>query len=521
VIGAKTLVTLTLFTVGVVAAVSFGLLAPERLVSRGWGTLFFAGCFAVVVGALMFRFWRLGEPSLHYFRWATKSNHWSEAEEAHFVGTDRRRITLGDNRGEAFDLGPRLQRVVCVAIALLLALACIDARSLGLLDRFQQSRNSIGSSYCPDPETQPPASADPNLPGCELMRRAFALGYVKSLGQCAPQQKRATATAAPCTRRQRDEPALHYAWRLLRRAWSGLRTHSDAAYFQGLRQDFDTRVDRLGALGRAEEQMLASAPHASHHIWTNLPDPGDGAFRAESCADRYRWMAHRPAPSGDKRASLVFEHVLGQLLFESRYEAAAGACREYHVHWGAPLDACTRLAANPETFLASASALGDVRGVIDRDRLGRAHPPLPASALVSFQCYFEGGAAAATTTPMTLAGQPFTVEEVHVQPSPPDAALFVDRYDAVARLLVHGFHYGALLSEAGAQPGNAEGMQAAFAGHDYLLTRLYGLDSLDIYLDAGWIASRPDLLEVYPYERHLRNFVQVFRRQYARVRGRL
>jgi hypothetical protein len=87
----------------------------------------------------------------------------------------------------------------------------------------------------------------------------------------------------------------------------------------------------------------------------------------------------------------------------------------------------------------------------------------------------------------------------------------------VARLLVPGFHYGALLSEAGIPTG----APARFDGHDYLLTRLYGLDSVDIYLDAGILAARPDLIEVYPYERHLRNYVQLFRRQYTRVRGRL
>ncbi|HEX4456497.1 MAG TPA: hypothetical protein VIA18_00925, partial [Polyangia bacterium] len=131
-IGAKTLVTLTLFVAGVAAALAFGLVAPERLASRGAGTLFFVGGFAVVVGSLVFRFWRLGEPSLHYFRFASKRDHWT-APEAHFVGGDERRVTLGDNRGEAFDLGPRLQRAVCVALALLVALACIDARALGLI----------------------------------------------------------------------------------------------------------------------------------------------------------------------------------------------------------------------------------------------------------------------------------------------------------------------------------------------------------------------------------------------------
>ena len=516
-IGAKTLVTLTLLAAGIAAASAFGVLSPERLASRGFSTLFLVGCFAVVIGTLMFRFWRLGEPSRHYFRWTSEDAHWS-THEAHFVGGERRRIALGDNRGEAFDLGPRLHLSVCVALALLLALGCIDARALGLLGSFEHSAGGAASSYCPEPDAAPPANDDPNAPGCELIRRAYALGYAKSLGACEVQKKRAEQIAT-CTRRQRDEPALHYAWRLLKGSWTHLRRHAAPSYFAEMRHDFDDRVGHLGSLGSARRQMLASAPHASHHIWTNLPDPGDGAFAATTCADRYRWLAHRPSTAaGAKHASQVFEHVLAQLLFESRYEPAAGSCREYHVHWGAPLDSCDRLAANPDAVLKAASARGDIDAVLDRYQQARDREP---DAFLSFQCYFETDGAARKSTPFTFAGHPFIVDEERVPPSPPGATLYVDRYDAVAKLLVHGFHYGALLSEAGVDSGASDGLQAAFAGHDFLLTRAHSLDSVDIYLDAGFIAARPDLLEVYPYERHLKNYVQIFRRQYERVRGRL
>ena len=194
------------------------------------------------------------------------------------------------------------------------------------------------------------------------------------------------------------------------------------------------------------------------------------------------------------------------------------------MHWGAPLDSCERLADKSRG--AAGGVASDVAAVLDASAsTASAHErraALRPAAFLSFQCYFEGdGAATHKSTPLTLAGHRFTVEEMRVPPSPPASTLYVDRYDAVAKLLVHGFHYGALLSEAGVEPGAADGLQAAFAGHDFLLTRLHGLDSLDIYLDAGWIAARPDLLEVYPYERHLKNYVQMFRRQYARVRGRL
>ena len=519
-IGAKTLVTALLATVVIVAALYFGVVAPERLANRGFATLFLAGAFGVVVGTLMFRFWKLGERSQHYFRWATEESQWASADESHFLGGERRRITIGNNtRDEAWDLPPSVQHVLCVVITLLVALACLDSRALALMDRLGRSRTAISSSYCPAAEAEAPPTSDPNAPGCELIRRAYALGYASTLGECAAQKKRAEA-AAVCTRRQLDEPLLHYAWRLLQRTWGKMESSASASHFAELKHDFSTRIDHLPELRAAEKQILASAPHAAHHVWTNLPDPGDGAFRESTCSDRYRWLPHRP-PAGAS-ASRVFEHVLAQLLFESRYEPSAGTCREYHVHWGAPLDTCKRLVANPASIV---STLDDVRAVLERYRLGRdvltrqAQKPLDPSAFVSFSCYFETDHRERSSYAFDVGGQRFTAEELQAPPA--QGTLAIDRYDAVARLLVRGFHYGALLSEAGLESAPAEGLQAAFAGRDYLLTRLYGLDSVDLYLDAGWLAQRPDLLEVYPYQRHLKNYVQIFRRQYRRERGRL
>jgi hypothetical protein len=133
----------------------------------------------------------------------------------------------------------------------------------------------------------------------------------------------------------------------------------------------------------------------------------------------------------------------------------------------------------------------------------------------------EGSGKARTSTPFSLAGRRFTAEEVRVPPSAPTDSLFIDRYDAVARLLVNGFHYGNFSSEAGLEQAAGAGLESAFADSDFLLARTYELESIDIYLDPGWIANRQDLLDVYPYERHLKNYVEVFRRQYRRERGRL
>ena len=519
-IGTKTLATLALLAGGIVLAASLGTLGLERIAARGAGVLFFIGCFGAVVGTLMFRFWRLGERSKHYFRWARDATLWES--EAQFIGAGSWRITIGENRRQAFDLGPRLQHLVCVVIALLLALASIGTRALELLGKFQNSFGTTGATYCP--EAKPvDTTLDPNAPGCELVRRAYALGYAQSLGDCEAKTKAQAQTGAPCTLRQRDEPAAHYWWRKLDHFWGAFRADTSSAQTHKLWRDFVERFHRMETLRKAEQQVLGSAPHASHHIFTNLPDPKNGAFRESSCADRYRWLAHRPPEKG---ASGVFEHVVGQLLFESRYEPSAGYCREYHVWWGQPADICQRLAQNPEATLKKVGALKSVREALERYALGRAlesiavrQRTLEPQAIVSFQCYVEGDGPDRKSTPFTLDGYAFAAEEVHVPAS--NSALYVDRYDAVAKLFVRGFHYGALLSQAGLDQTPAAGAEGSLARSDHLLTRLYGLEGFDIYLDPAWIAQRPDLLEVYPYQIHLKNYVQMFRRQYRLERGRL
>lgn len=533
-IGSKTLASVTLLFAVVAAAIALGSFAPEHLAARGARTLLLVGAFGVVVGTLVFRFWRFGERSSHYFRWTTDTEAW-DLTEGHFLGGDQRRIVIGENRdGEAYDFSPAARLVLSIVIASVLALAAIGSRAIEQISEAYERASNATATFCPAEEEEKAPLKDANEPGCELVRRAYALGYAKSLGDCARTKGKdepGVAARLVCTRRQRDEPLLHYSWRLLAGFFGNLNRTARPGYFKQSLQDFRRRSARLASLRRAEGEILTSAPHAAHHIWTNLPDPKDGAFEETTCTSRYLKLPHRPEPPpGGTRASKVFEQVLAQLLFEATYDNAAGHCREYHVHWGAPPDSCARLAAKPDSFLDASGALADVKVTLDRFRvasdlapLGGPKPPDPSSFL-SFSCYIEGDGPARTSTPFALAAFPgprFSADMLRVLPSPPDATLFVDRYDAVARLLVNGFHYGSFMSEAGLEESSAAGLESTFASSDFLLTRAYELESIDLYLDPGWIKNRPDLLEVYPYGRHLKNYVEVFRRQYRQQRGRL
>src|SRR6185503_24157 len=87
------------------------------------------------------------------------------------------------------------------------------------------------SEYCmpepaPAPAAEPVAPPPPvEQPGCALVKRAFQLGYTKTLGDCAPKQGAPVAVSPVtrrevCTRRQLDEPLLHYGFRRVAGAFS-------------------------------------------------------------------------------------------------------------------------------------------------------------------------------------------------------------------------------------------------------------------------------------------------------------
>ena len=511
-IGAKTLATLLLAALALIAGGALGVLSPERLAARDNGALLLAGVFAVVTGTLAYRFFRLSERSQQFFGWSSDSFIWED--EAHFVGGKKRRVTLGQNHGEAFDLPGAAQLVICVSVVLIAALGAIDSRAFSQLARVAGGV-SVGS-YCPDLSNRP-AEIDPNAPGCALVRRAYELGYAKDLGECAVAHSRAINRAV-CTLRQWDEPLLHYAWRLLGGFWDNVSGVFQPERFARSWHDLTARFAQLGNIRGAQRQVLASAPHAAHHVWTNLPDPKTGAFSERTCEDRYRLLPHRPP--ADASRSQVFEHLLAQLLFESRYQAPSGTCREYTVHWGAPEDACEQLTADTFGFLHAQGALGSVLAVLERSKTGKAQRALPPQHFLSFQCYMErpGGDARASRE-FFIGEHPFSAQDVRVAPAPD--ALRTDRYDAVAQVLARGFHYGKLLSEEGVDRDDVSALKATLSGEDFALSRLYGLESLDIFLDPAWLSTQHDVLEVYPYQMHLKNFVRVFRRQYQRERGRL
>jgi hypothetical protein len=521
--------------VGLLAGTVVTMWRLERFRPDYWAQLspwvtFVAGGFAVLAGTLVFVYWRLAERSHSYLRFGEKL---AFGDETSLVGARRHALLVG--RAPFIDvaeLPPRVIHALYIAIVLGIALIGLDNRAVALLREVASRFDRSSIEYCKPPE--PPKREPAHSQGCKLVERAYKLGYTKSLGSCAPAEARREASQV-CTRRQLDEPYLHYAWRRLADRAADLVT-VDAG--PGGLDRLEHQLDHLPAIVDATLDTVAMRPRSSHQLFTNLPDPRPGlrdradALLERSCGARLAHLPHFPRmEDGPAGASKLFEHVLAQLMFNPRYKPIVAQCEEVVVHWDAPPDTCARLAAGPP---AARDVLDAARGVLDQRATraetraldpARARELPPAQRIVSFQCLmFDPAAEPAPPVERTLAldGERLAVREVRMKPLVGDGGSQIRLYKQLAALMAPGFGYGRLTSNqaVGAAPEEAA-LADAFRQPAFYLTKLDLLHDADLFLGNDWLARRPDLLEVYPYHLHLQNFIEIFRRQYRQHEGRL
>jgi hypothetical protein len=426
------------------------------------------------------------------------------------------------------------------------------------------------SEYCLPPPEAPAAAAPIAAPppaepqGCALVKRAFQLGYARTLGACAPRQA-APIVISPvtrrevCTRRQLDEPFLHYGFRRVAGAFGAATSVDPATAAERRVTDVQTHLTYLDGLLADIRHAITGSPHAAHHVWINLPDPHPGALRdrflgAPRCSQRFADLPLWPAWHTGDEARLV-EHVLGQLLFATRFGTTA-SCSDYVLHWDAAPDTCRRLAADPIAVLDRDGALAGVRAVLDRRTrqrelgalaaaLGRQPPaPPPAAAMiVSLSCLIvdpgvdpgvdpagRGGTAitavgdpaghrGATGTTVAIDGDPVGLRELHVPRLRLAGDGPIEVYAALAELL--GGTDSAALAVATASGRAPEPIEAIAPSGEFLLAHLDPLIDSDPFRGARAPLARAELVEVYPFEHHLHGFIDGFRRRYLAQRGRL
>lgn len=556
-IGVKSIAVVVIAGGAVAAGIAGGALSLAHFEELTLASAFAIGLFASLAGALV--------------GFAARPGVRSRAAVVVRGGRPGLAVDLPAAHPEVRELPPLVQRALLVG-----AFAC-----LGLVTFTSDATARIASvpadlaapsraEYCLPEPAEPAAAPAPVAPppppvdqaGCALVKRAFALGYAKSLGSCAP--RAAPVAPAPaakpaarevCDRRQLDEPFLHYTWR---RVLGTVRGASPIDAARTRIHDVRTRVAYLDDLVADIRHSVTGTPHGSHHLWITLPDPHPRSalhvFTGEEpCASTFADLPLWPAWSATSPPGAIVEHVLGQLLFATRFGTPA-SCSDYTIHWDAPRDACARLAADPAGFLAAHDALAPIRAVLDRRRrqaalrrlaldLGQEptlpEPP-PASSVVSVACLVV----APNTAPafggraLALDGEAVLLREASVGAVEGTAAGPLELYTQLARLLAGVAPLdapAAALPAAGAAP---PAMPAAgtpgdppraleplepLDAPDFPLARLEPLVAHDPFVDreVRALLARPEVVEVYPFDRHLHAFVEAFRRAYFAQRGRL
>ena len=526
-----------------------GVFSAEHFVHLSAGSTFAIGVFASTCAALVGFGWR---PRLR-----------SKTAIAVRDG----KLAIIDDAVAPRELPALAQRAALVIVFATIALGTLGNEATARIGNVPADLTKPShSEYChpeapteaePDPEpTVEPPQVD--QAGCALVKRAYALGYAKSLGSCAPKTvaiapiKTAAKVVEVCTRRQLDEPFLHYAYRKL------VATTSDAAPVDAMSarvHGVRTRLDYVRDLLADIQHAVTGTPHASHHIWVDLPDPhprtiGQRFTGHPPCSSHYADLPLWPAWDATTPANTVFEHVLGQLLFATRFGTTA-SCSDYTIHWGAAPDACTKLAADPEGFLGDSGALTSIHAVLDRrkrqiamrelaGKLGEGatlpEPP-PARAVTSVSCLMFDGAKPVVAMAIVVEGEQLALREVHAAAVAPAGAGPVEVYKAVALLLSGSRYAGAAHgikvdgqnavddSPDGSTPDSSNSptptAKIEIAETDFILLALEPLVDVDPFLANSQLLDRSDLVSVFPIEQHLHAFIDAFRRVYLPQRGRL
>jgi hypothetical protein len=522
-IGLKTIAAIVVTAALVAAAAARGVLGADHLVHLSQTACFVIGLVASLALGLVAAAWR------------------PEVASASAVAIEDREPVLVAT-AKARELPGSVQRLLLLAGFACLALVALGnhavARLVGLPKAWSEPSPS---QYCmpkPPVEKAAPVAAPPEVeqPGCALVRRAYKLGYAKSLGACAPKTA-AVALDEPvthepevCRRRQLDEPYLHYAWRRVSGAASATTSVDPFSAASHRADEIGTHVGYLDDLLADIRHAITGTPHAAHHIWVNLPDPHPSRWREHftgepRCSTRF---ANLPLWPEHADASHLFEHVLGQLLFATRFGSTA-SCNDYTIHWSAPLDACTRLAADPAAFLAGDGA-ASIHAVLDRRRraiavrdlagaLGKqaAAPPAQAQTIASLACFIIDPAApphpVAAGRLVTVEGEQLSLREIRVPALRTAGDGPIDVYLSLAALL-GGADTSIVEKAAPLAPEEV-------LPDDFPLTRLDPLLDADPFRGARWPLDHPELVSVYPFEHHLHAFIDTFRRRYLSQRGRL
>ncbi len=580
-VGTNSAMLVVVFVVVTYIAIQSDVLAWRYLRGIEPGLAFFIGFFTVVFGVSFYKYWRLDDRSVYTLHLA-KSD--LLPKDLNVIGSFKD-FSFAVGRHVKFPYGELTsvtRKAVSITIFLNLALITLDNAGYTSLAETPASLIEPGTNFCPvEEDIEPP----PPIEGCELIIRAYELGYAEDLGVCAPEEID-PETLKICEKRRIDEPYLHYMSRVVVSSVTNWVGYLNPTTVDRVRSKFQRQLQDLEALRDYQRYAMASSPRASHHIWTNLPYPANDLvrqyrelFQPSHCIAQFQNQTNTVdvAENDPRKDSKLLEHAYGQLLFNPKGELSVAYCKEFTIHWESTPDSCTRLAADPEAQLREDEAWEEVSLVLRRHDVASAIIELendlreleqeeeaaedeaagdndsvpadeelamddagnpieeetaelgtvlrPKNEVVSFQCFMQEESAESWVSDhqFNLDNTAFTATTRYFPKLSGAGEAQIGMYDELARLLEEDFFYSPLTSRS-AMDLQGRGSQRnanSLNQPSYLLSRLEMLRNVDIFLGNNWVLEREDLLGVYPYHVHLQNYVNSFRETYQQSRGRL
>lgn len=548
---------------------------------------FFIGLFSTIFGVSLYRYWKLGEKSVYTIHF-TKTKYLPKGVYVIF-GYEFFSFGISSQiETKSAELSSAVRGFFCICIFLNLALITLDNRAFDKLIYFPSEVLESKSGYCPDKE-EVIENAPPKA-GCELIIRAYKLGYAKNLGVCEP-QKMDPNKMKVCQKRREDEPYFHHMFRLLLSSIKSKIAFFDNNNVNNIARKFDLQLQKLEVLKDYQLYAISASPRASHHIWTNLPYPENvfvqkyrEIFRPNYCIERFQNQTNTVSLEADdeRKNSKLLEHVYGQLLFNPKSSITVGFCKEYKIHWNSDTNICEELVGNPKTVLQEEGVLSEVELVLKRHDIANvilsldeeihnfqnkqvntrsdeskekeirvnkstyrrsANKPKNRivknkiakdkqeirrkNELVSFQCFMQeiesGGRNSEDN--LKLMDTNFLVRTRYFPVVEGDGESQISMYRAFSKLLEDRFYYSQLTSRSDfivkGESRDAPGGKGLLEEPTYLFSRLEMLKNVDIFLGNNWVLERDDLMGIYPYHVHLQNYVDSFRAEYHKSRGRL
>ena len=543
---------------------------------------FFIGLFSTLFGIGFYYFWKLGEKSVYTIHFV-KTNFMPKGGNVIF---DYKGFSFGISsqvKTKSVELSRTARKVFCVGIFLNLALITLDNGRFIKLKNFPSEIMESKTGYCPVKDES--LEDAPPKEGCELIIRAFKLGYAKDLGVCEPEEID-PAKMKICEKRREGEPYFYHMTRLLVSSVKQKMDFVQNNKVQQIKDVFDLQLQKIEVLKDYRVYAISASPRASHHIWTNLPYPANAlvqtyreVLQPNHCIEQFQNQTNtiRVEDDDERRDSKFLEHVYGQLLFNPKSKLSVGVCKEYKIHWDSEPGICERLARNPEAVLTEEKVLSEVELVLKRHDIANvilsldeeiqeidksSNDPNAAqidvteaternqakepknkivvskiakdkqqirkkNELVSFQCFMRtnGSNNINVEHNVKLKNTDFLVRTRFFPKIENNGESQISMYKEFSRVMEDRFHYSQLNSRSDINQKGEMGDLAVdkkqLEEPTFLFSRLEMLQNVDIFLGNNWILEREDLLGVYPYHVHLQNYVDSFRAEYHESRGRL